>query len=187
MIRSNARTLGLSAGSASAQWATLLALILAPPAIAQTASFQGLGQMSGAMRGAATFAIGISSDASTIVGYAWVCPTGPSICTSSSKTEALRWTLAGKYQVLGDPGSSIGSIAAAASSRGTVIVGNAPQGTNSFRAFRWTATQGIVALPVSMLFGGKHRDRPESSALFRQSGSGSCEEIDSAQFVICFS
>jgi hypothetical protein len=49
---------------------------------------------------AGTFAIGISSDASTIVGYAWVCPTGQSICTSSGKTEAFRWTVARKYQVL---------------------------------------------------------------------------------------
>jgi len=130
----------------------LLTLTFALPAIAQTASFHGLGQMPGAMRGAGTFSTGISSDASTIVGWAWVCPTGQTTCTSSDKTEAFRWTVAGKYQVLGDLGSGIGSMASATSAHGAVIVGNAPNGTNSFGAFRWAATQGMVALPVSMLF-----------------------------------
>jgi len=91
----------------------------------QPPSFQGLGQMPGAMRGAGTFAVGISGDGSTIVGYAWVCPNGGTTCTSSGKTEAYRWTAASKYQVLGDLGSSVGSMASAASSNGSVV-GNAP-------------------------------------------------------------
>lgn len=122
-------------------------------AAAQTPSFQGLGQMPGAMRGAGTFAVGISGDGSTIVGYAWVCPNGGTTCSSSGKTEAYRWTAASKYQVLGDLGSSVGSMASATCSNGSVIVGEAPQGQNSFGAFRWTAAQGMVALPVSMLYG----------------------------------
>ncbi len=138
--------------------ATLLAfaIAIAPlvrPAAAQTASFQGLGQMPGAMRGAGTFASTVSSDGSTIVGYAWVCPNGGTTCTSSDKTEAFRWTMSGKFQVLGDLGASIGSMALAVSANGSVVAGDAPKGTNSFGAFRWTATKGMVALPVSMQFG----------------------------------
>ena len=132
---------------------TALAATFMLTAAAQTSSFQGLGQMPGAMRGAGTFAVNISSDGSTIVGYAWVCPNGGTMCTSSDKTEAYRWTAAGKYQVLGDLGSSVGSMASATSSNGSVVVGEAPKGQNSFGAFRWTATHGMVALPVSMLYG----------------------------------
>jgi probable HAF family extracellular repeat protein len=138
---------------ASSASLALLALGMAWSAVAQTATFQGLGQMPGAMRGAGSFAISISSDGSTIVGYAWVCPNGQTNCTSSGKTEAFRWTVAGKYQVLGDLGSSVGSMALAASARGTVVVGDAPKGTASFGAFRWTAAQGMLPLPQSMLYG----------------------------------
>jgi probable HAF family extracellular repeat protein len=122
-------------------------------ALAQTPSFHGLGQMPGAMRGAGTYAVGISSDGSTIVGYAWVCPNGGTTCSSSGKTEAYRWTALDKYQVLGDLGSSVGSMVSATSSDGSVVVGEAPQGQNSFGAFRWTAAEGMVALPMSMLYG----------------------------------
>src|SRR5260370_30595681 len=109
--------------------------------------------MRGAMGGAGTFGGRISNDGSTIVGYAWVCPNGGTTCSSSGKTEAYRSTVAGKYQVLGDLGSSVGSMAFATSSNGSVVVGEAPQGQNSFGAFRWTAAQGMAALPVSMLYG----------------------------------
>jgi probable HAF family extracellular repeat protein len=115
-------------------------------------SFQGLGQMPGVMRGAGTFAVNISNDGSTIVGYAWVCPNGGTTCSSSGKTEAYRWTVAGKYQLLGDLGSSYGSIAFATTANGSVVVGEAPKGQDSFGAFRWTATLGMVALPASMLY-----------------------------------
>ncbi len=122
-------------------------------AVAQTVTFQGLGQMPGAMRGAGSFASTVSADGSTIVGYAWVCPNGGTTCTSSGKTEAFRWTSTGKYQVLGDLGSSIGSMALAVSSNGSVVAGNAPKGSNSFGAFRWTAAKGMIALPVALQFG----------------------------------
>jgi len=109
--------------------------------------------MPGAMRGAGTFANAISADGSAIVGYAWVCPNGGTTCTSSGKTEAFRWTSAGKYQLLGDLGSSVGSMALATSSDGSIVVGDAPKGKNSFGAFRWTSATGILALPVSLLYG----------------------------------
>jgi probable HAF family extracellular repeat protein len=131
---------------------TALTATFAPLGTAQTPSFHGLGQMPGAMSGAGTFPQAISADRSIIVGWAWVCPSGPPTCTSSGKTEAFRWTATGKYQVLGDLGSSIGSIAFATSANGSVVVGQAPPGTASFGAFRWTASQGMVAIPPPMLF-----------------------------------
>src|SRR3974390_73075 len=110
----------------SAELLAILVATLILPATAQTPSFRGLGQMPGAMRGAGTFASAISGDGSTIVGYAWVCRSGPPTCTSSDKTEAFRCTATSKAQVLGDLGSSVGSMALAATSDGSVIVGNAP-------------------------------------------------------------
>jgi probable HAF family extracellular repeat protein len=153
MIRPNAHRFNTTFTLILVGLLAVLTAILTLSAAAQTASFQGLGQMPGAMRGAGTFANAISGDGSTIVGYAWVCRSGPPTCTSSDKTEAFRWTAAGKYQLLGDLGSSIGSMALATSSDGSVIVGDAPKGQNSFGAFRWTAAQGMVALPVSLLYG----------------------------------
>lgn len=134
---------------------SLVAIVISSliPAAAQTASFEGLGQVPGAMIGAGTFASAISSDGSTIVGYAWVCPNGGTDCSSSGKTEAFRWTAANKYVVLGDLGNEIGSMGLAISANGSVIVGNAPAGENDFGAFRWTAGKGMVGLPVSVLFG----------------------------------
>ena len=153
MIRPNAHRFNTTFTLILVGLLAVLTAILTLSAAAQTASFQGLGQMPGAMRGAGTFANAISGDGSTIVGYAWVCRSGPPTCTSSDKTEAFRWTGAGKYQLLGDLGSSIGSMALATSSDGSVIAGDAPKGQNSFGAFRWTAAQGMVALPVSLLYG----------------------------------
>jgi probable HAF family extracellular repeat protein len=153
MIPSNARRFEAAFTLILVGLLAVLTAILALPAGAQTASFQGLGQMPGAMRGAGSFANAISGDGLTIVGYAWVCRDGTMTCTSSDKTEAFRWTAANKYLVLGDLGSSIGSMALATSVNGSVIVGNAPKGQNSFGAFRWTATTGMVALPVAVLYG----------------------------------
>jgi uncharacterized membrane protein len=65
----------------------------------------------------------------------------------------------GKYQLLGDLEGSFGSnpsasgsSAAASSSNGSVVVGQAPQGSNTFGAFRWTSAHGMVPLPPSMLY-----------------------------------
>ncbi len=152
-INKRARLLFVSTLTATLTLAAVGQTNISQEAPTQTPSFQGLGQMPGAMRGAGTFAVSISGDGSTIAGYAWVCPNGGTTCNSSGKTKAYRWTAASKYQVLGDLGSSVGSMATATSSNGSVVVGNAPQGQNSFGAFRWTAAQGMVALPVSMLYG----------------------------------
>jgi probable HAF family extracellular repeat protein len=137
----------------------IFAVTLVPSVGAQTASFSSLGQMPGAMRGAGTFANGISGDGSTIVGDAWVCPGGGTTCSSSGKTEAFLWTVAGKYKLLGDlegsfgnSPSATGSMAFASSSNGSVVVGEAPQGSNTFGAFRWTAAHGMMPLPTTMLF-----------------------------------
>src|SRR5690349_2630983 len=98
------------------------------PVASQTAGFQSLVQMPGAMSGAGTFPQAISADGSTLVGWAWICPNGQPTCVSSDKTEAFLWTAAHKYEVLGDLGNSIGSIAFATSSNGSVVVGQAPPG-----------------------------------------------------------
>ena len=153
MIRSIVCKCSSTSKLLSAAFIAILSMTLCQPSAAQTTSFRGLGQMPGAMSGAGTFASTVSADGSTIVGYAWVCPHGGTNCTSSDKTEAFLWTLAGKYKVLGDLGSSIGSMALATSSNGSVVVGNAPKGQNSFGAFRWTATHGMMALPVELLYG----------------------------------
>ncbi len=153
MVRSNPPRFGATFTLISVGLLAVVMATLALPAAAQTTSFQGLGQMPGAMRGAGTFANAISGDGSTIVGYAWVCRNGTTTCTSTDKTEAFRWTAANTYLVLGDLGSSIGSMALATSANGSVIVGDAPKGQNSFGAFRWTAAHGMVALPVSLLYG----------------------------------
>ena len=153
MICSPVRRFSASWTLVFAAFVTVLGTTNTLPIAAQTVSFRALGQMPGAMSGAGTFASTVSADGSTIVGYAWVCPNGGTNCTSSDKTEAFLWTLATKYKVLGDLGSSIGSMALATSSNGAVVVGNAPKGQNSFGAFRWTTAKGMVALPVELLYG----------------------------------
>src|SRR5262249_27637211 len=104
------------------EWRTGLFLIcaltvaFALPAPAQTASFRRLGQMPGATSG--TYASGISSDGSTIMGYGWV---------SSTTVQAYRWTVASNYQLLDSPGNSDYFGSGAVSSDGSVIVGENPQ------------------------------------------------------------
>lgn len=132
--------------------ATALATVLTISAAAQTPSFQSLGQMPGAMAGGAgTEALAVSGDGSTIVGFAWVCPTGQPNCsptTTTCKTEAWLWTVAGGYRTLGDLGNNCGSIAEVVSANGSVVGGSAPVGTNVFGGFRWTAATGMKAEPL---------------------------------------
>jgi len=123
-------------------------------AAGQQRSFQSLGPMPGSCRGCDTFGSGVSADGSTVVGSAYVCSDGSTTCTNTGKTEAYRWTVANGYQLLGDLNGSFGSspsatgsAAFAASSDGSLVVGDAPQGSNSFGAFRWTASQGMEPLP----------------------------------------
>src|SRR5260370_40343322 len=89
---------------------TLTAALVLPVA-AQTASFQGLRQMPGAVFG--TYASAISADGSTIIGYGWV---------SSSTVQAYRWRVADHYQLLDPPGSSAYFGSGGVSRDGSVIV-----------------------------------------------------------------
>src|ERR1039458_4614688 len=111
MIRPNAHRFNTTFTLILVGLLAVLTAILTLSAAAQTASFQGLGQMPGAMRGAGTFAHAISGDGSTILGYALVCRGGPPTCPSSDTPGSFGWTVAGKYQLLGAPGSTIGSMA----------------------------------------------------------------------------
>jgi probable HAF family extracellular repeat protein len=128
---------------------TLTITLMVVPAVAQTPSFHGLGEMPGVWPAAGTYASGISGDGSTIVGYGWVCPNGGTSCTSSDRVKAYRWTVAGKYQILGSSGSSDFFGAGAVSNDGSVIVGEHAL-PNKFDAFRWTATHGMVRLPMNI-------------------------------------
>src|SRR5262249_34498444 len=102
--------------------------------------------------GGDTFASGISADGSTIVGAAYVCPDGGTTCTSTGKTEAFRWTVAGGYEGLGDLGRPDGSYAYATATDGSVGVGVAAVPPPDIcGAFRWTAAEGMQPLPYPTL------------------------------------
>jgi probable HAF family extracellular repeat protein len=140
----------------------VIAILVLPPRwhpasvlAAQQRSFQALGPMPGSCQGCDTYGSGLSPDGSTVVGSAFVCPDGSTTCTSTGKTEAYRWTVANGYQLLGHLNGSFGtspsatgSAAFAASSDGSVVVGQAPVGSNSFGGFRWTAAGGMQPLPI---------------------------------------
>jgi probable HAF family extracellular repeat protein len=128
---------------------TLTITLMLVPAAAQTPSFHGLGQMPGVWPAAGTYASAISGDGSTIMGYGWVCPNGGTSCTSSDRVKAYRWTVAGKYQILGSNGSSDFFGAGGVSNDGSVIVGEHAL-PNKFDAFRWTAAHGMVRLPMNI-------------------------------------
>ena len=128
-----------------------LAIILAPVAVAQTAAFQGLGQMPGAAIGAGTYSTAISGDSSTIMGYAWVCANGQSKCDSTGTVQVYRWTAAGGYQILGTPSDSDFFGSGAISFDGSTVTGEHPLGDSStFEAFRWTAARGLKQLPMNI-------------------------------------
>jgi probable HAF family extracellular repeat protein len=63
--------------------------------------------------------------------------------------KAYRWTLAGKYQILGSNGSSDFFGAGAVSNDGSVIVGEHAI-PNKFDAFRWTVARGMVRVPMNI-------------------------------------
>lgn len=114
-----------------------------PPAHADTATFTGIGDLpGGAFR---SMALGVSPDGSTVVG------TGLSFAASDS-FEAVRWTVMGGIESLGDGGTGLWrSSAWSASDSGGVIVGRAsmPGSSISF-PFRWTAPAGIEVLVDTM-------------------------------------
>jgi len=89
-------------------------------------------------------AYGISGDGSVIVGA------GHSLASGSNTVgEAFRWTQGGGMVGLGDlPGGVFSSIAHAASTDGSIIVGNGTYGTTAdeSEAFRWTQAGGMVGV-----------------------------------------
>jgi probable HAF family extracellular repeat protein len=103
----------------------------------------------GTLLGAAgnSIAFGISDDASTIVGWSNTTPG-----TFPSGQHAFRWTQVGGMQDLGSlQGSSGTSIAYAANSDGSVVVGQTDMPSNMGitvppHAFRWTQTGGMQDL-----------------------------------------
>lgn len=115
-----------------------VAILAVTPAVAQEASFTGVGQLPGGDR---NFALDVSADGSVVVGYG---------------AEAFRWTRKGGLVGLGDlDGPPVDSRALAVSADGRVIVGEA-----SGRPARWVdgvasplgelaPGQGGVALGVS--------------------------------------
>jgi hypothetical protein len=116
------------------------------PPPSSTASFQGLGQMPGVViqpGSCGTQAFGISGDGNVIVGAGCV----PSSLPGGTADEAFRWSVTGGYQRLGDLGGG-SSDAYAASFDGSVVVGESPPAGAVFGSFRWTATQGMKAVPV---------------------------------------
>jgi uncharacterized membrane protein len=128
---------------------TLTTTLMLVAAAAQTPSFHGLGQMPGVWPAAGTYASAISGDGSTIMGYGWVCANGQRTCTSSPTVQAYRWTVAGRYQILGSRGSSDFFGAGAVSNDGSVVVSEHAI-PNKFDAFRWTAAHGMVRLPMNI-------------------------------------
>jgi probable HAF family extracellular repeat protein len=106
----------------------------APAAMAQSASFQGLGDVSGG----AFFsqAAGVSADGNVVVGSS----------TAGTGTEAFRWTSAGGMAGLGDlPGGGTQSRAFGTSADGSVVVGHGVTSEGDI-AFRWTQSGGMVGL-----------------------------------------
>ena len=119
--------------------------------LAQTPSFQGLGQMPGATFAGGTYSSAISGDGSTIMGYGWVCANGQTKCNTSSTVQAYRWTLAGGFQILGSRGNSDFFGAGAVSNDGSAIAGEHPIGNSTrFEAFRWTAAHGMMQIPINI-------------------------------------
>ena len=118
--------------------ALLVLVLAAPAATAQTASFQGLGDLPGNIF--FSEAHGVSADGAFVVGMG----------RSASGSEAFRWTAAGGMVGLGDlSGGSFGSRAHDVSADGAVIVGTSDGlfdgGMTGDQAFRWTA-DGMVGL-----------------------------------------
>ena len=103
----------------------------------QAGGMASLGTLAGDLQ---SYAYGISTDSSTIVGES--DPT-------SATAQAMRWTQAGGMVGLGRlPGDTF-SQAFAASSDGSVIVGisgTSSTGPGGREAFRWTQSQGMLSL-----------------------------------------
>jgi probable HAF family extracellular repeat protein len=99
-----------------------------------TASFQGLGDLSGGSF--YSRACGVSADGSTVVGMS----------KSASGKEAFRWTSGGGMVGLGElSGGNFYSHAYGISADGSTVVGMSIS-ASGFEAFRWTSGGGMVGL-----------------------------------------
>ena len=87
-----------------------------------------------------TSALGISADASTVVGSA----TG-----TATHSEAFRWRGLGTYESLGVVAGAMDATAYATSADGSVVVGESSIGaTGPSVAFRWSQETGMEPLPI---------------------------------------
>lgn len=101
----------------------------------------GLGDLAGSSFG--SYAQDVSADGSVVVGF------GNSTASGESGTEAFRWT-AGGMVGLGDlAGGSFCSRATSVSADGSVVAGFGTS-ASGVRAFRWTASGGMVDLGSSI-------------------------------------
>jgi probable HAF family extracellular repeat protein len=107
-----------------------------PPPPAGTASFQGLGKLSGWLQSQAW---GVSGDGKVVVGQ---------LSRLGTDTVAFRWTATQGMLELGTLGGA-NSEAYAASGDGSAIVGRATNTSGNYRPFRWTPTGGMQNLPSS--------------------------------------
>lgn len=121
--------------------AALAVIMMAPsPASADTASFQGLGDLPGGT--SASYANAVSGDGSVVVGMS-----NSSNSAAGHHFEAFRWTSADGMQPLGDLGGGLfNSAALGVSHDGSVIVGRGDSGSPA--PFRWTSTGGMQSLGI---------------------------------------
>jgi probable HAF family extracellular repeat protein len=109
----------------------LATLLVLPTAIAQQASFEGLGVLSSQIDNSE--AVGVSADGQVVSG--------------TIGSLAFRWE-AGELEELPLPDETVYATAHAISADGSTIVGlvSGPVGTNTIRAFRWTPDAGTEVL-----------------------------------------
>lgn len=103
--------------------------------------FMGIGDLPGG--DIRSIAAEVSNDGSTVVGRSSSVLSG----SGGLAYEAFRWTVAEGIQPLGILDGAGSSAANGVNYDGSVIVGYSPDGVSE--AFRWTATTGMVALPLA--------------------------------------
>lgn len=115
--------------------------LIAPACLthAQTAVFQGLGDLTGGDNMSEAWAV--SADGQVVVGRS---------SAEIDQFEAVKWTTASGLESLGDlPGGPIRSLAKGVSADGSVIVGWGVSANNepgTTEAFRWTESTGMIGL-----------------------------------------
>jgi probable HAF family extracellular repeat protein len=147
--------------------ASCIFVLVASSTMAATATFQGLGDLSGGSF--SSLALDVSNDGSAVVGYGttasgqqafrWTQSTGMvalgSFTSSSASkisadgstivgggdSKAFRWTQAGGIQIIPNLSGATSSDASGVSADGSVVAG-----TSGGQAYRWTASAGTVGL-----------------------------------------